>query len=175
MFSLTLDFLNAFVTSTESNWENVVINPKIFGFQFQKGTHWRKGLTDLEISKFENDLGVSFPNEYKFLLRNINGTDLPTMNINGAWGNSVEYSIGVYSYPDDINTIRKAKSFLDVHSEEWGFDTQENDYFIPFYSHRYIQVRNEEIQRVVSVYGNDGIEYGKDMRSYLEKEFIRFG
>lgn len=171
MISLTNDFLHNFKNITEQNWKETKINTRIYGFQFQTGTKWNIGLNDQKIKEYENHLKIEFPEELKMLLHVINGTNLPTINVYGNSGEQYKYSVGVYSYPRDIKEILDRIERVIKHSEYWDFDIIENDYLLPFYSHRYIQIRNNEVLRVVSIYDEDGIEYGSTLLEYLEKEF----
>lgn len=167
---ITKDFVQKFKNATETYWNTARIDYRIYGFQFQPTTKWNDGLSDQSIHDYETDLNVQFPEELKILLRVINGTDLPTINIFGDSGEQ-EYSVGVYAYPKDMDQIKERIEQVKEHCKDWEFDTLESDFLFPFYGHRYIQIRDHKILRVVSIYYDDGIEYGKNLKQYLEYEF----
>src|SRR5262245_16473756 len=99
-------FLHEFKGQTEARWQNCQINRGICGFQFQPSTRWNPGLTDQEIENYEKSLGVGFPNDFKRMLRVVNGTDLPTLNVYGMCGEPHTTSVGVYSFPRDLSIVK---------------------------------------------------------------------
>ena len=171
MISITNDFIQRFKLATEQMWKKAKINQGIYGFQFQPSTKWIDGLNDNAINEYEKILCIQFPEELKIILRNINGTDLPTINIFGNSGEKPIYSVGVYSYPKDLKHIQDRINNIKEYSKEWDFEFLENDILFPFYIHRYFQIRNNEILRVVSIYDEDGIIFGNTVKEYLENEF----
>lgn len=74
---LSCDFLTEFKRATEQKWSLQSINPAVYGFQFQHGTCWNRGLPDDKIAEYENVLGVRFPFDFRAFLRVMNGTDIP--------------------------------------------------------------------------------------------------
>ena len=100
-------FLTAFKRKTESLWQSIQIDPTIYGFQMQRGTRWLPGLDEGEIAGYQADLGVQFPLEFKRMLSVMNGTDLPTVNVYGSCGEPHRSSVGVYSYPRDLSTVKR--------------------------------------------------------------------
>jgi hypothetical protein len=83
------------------------INPTIYGVQFQQGTRWNAGLSDELLAEYERVLTVGFPHDLKAFLRELNGTDLPTLNLYGSSGEPHRKSVGVYSYPRDIEIVKQ--------------------------------------------------------------------
>ncbi len=61
------------------------IEKHIYGFQFQKSTKWRKGLTEDELAAFENDWELEFSPILKDYYRNMNGVDKPGINVPGRF------------------------------------------------------------------------------------------
>jgi hypothetical protein len=53
---LSNDFLAQFKRATEKRWSEQLINPNLYGFQFQRGTRWNPGLTSEKIEQYENAL-----------------------------------------------------------------------------------------------------------------------
>src|SRR5271169_4202405 len=104
---LISDFLTKFRVTTEAKWGQKSINPTLYGFQFQRGTRWNAGLSDEKISEYESVLRIRFPYDFKALLHEMNGTDLATLNVYGFCGEPQRESVGVYSYPRDIEIVKK--------------------------------------------------------------------
>ncbi len=182
MSNLSTDdqFLYSFKSQTEERWSKTKFNPKIYGFQFLRGTKWNPGLTDTQIAEYERVLGTRFPDDFRRFLRVMNGTDLPTVNIYGYSGEPHRTSIGVYSYPRDLEIV---KSRLDdirgIRNEiaqvlsEQSFVLEIETGLVPIYVHRYIVCTSDPTQStVLSIYGTDAIIYGETLREYLEKEFL---
>lgn len=102
------EFLLEFKSKTEARWQNTKINYGIYGFQFQPGTRWNPGLADREIADYEKSLGVQFPNDFKCMLRVMNGTDIPTLNVYGMGGEPRRTSVGAYSFPRDLSFVKNS-------------------------------------------------------------------
>jgi hypothetical protein len=174
------EFLIDFKHQTETFWQNTVINPAVYGFQFQKGTRWNQGLTINEIVSYELALDTQFPYDYKHMLGFMNGTDLPTLNIYGSNGQPQQEYVGVYSYPRDlpiiqsrIREIDKDRSEIALELQEQGFNLEPTEHLVPIFSHRYI-VCGLDLNKsaVISIMGTDVVIYGDSLRAYLQKEFL---
>ena len=175
------DFLAGLKQVTEARWGEQSPNPAVYGFQFQRGTRWNPGLSDSHITEYERTLEVSFPSDFKALLRTMNGTDLPTINIYGNCGEPHQRSVGVYSYPRDIQLVRKL--IADVQRErpvltgtlaEQGFHLPDKAGFVPIYGLRFL-VSMPDLGRspVLSIQGgHDAIVYGNSLQEYLDREFL---
>ncbi len=177
---ITPDFIKSFLSKTEKKWANCKINNGIYGFQFQAGTKWNPGLSQKEIETYQSELGIQFPADFITFLKYANGTDLQTVNVYGNDGNKHAYAVGVYSYPRDLEIIKKRIEWL---KEDWdaaleSLELEEdvlgrNPKFIPFYIHRYIlSSGNPDASIVCSIHGSDAIVYGSSLKEYLQKEFL---
>ncbi|HTU33167.1 MAG TPA: SMI1/KNR4 family protein [Candidatus Acidoferrum sp.] len=179
---LDSDFLRGFKQATEAKWRVRSIDPTKYGFQFQPGTRWRAGLTEEEIKNFEEALAVPFPVDFRAFLREMNGTDLPTLNVYGSCGEPRRYSVGVYSYPQDIELVKQR--IEDIGSSRpgiasdlagQGFELLSEANLVPVFAHRYIVCSSNVDSSVVLsivVHATDAIVYADSLREYLEKEFL---
>jgi len=86
---LDVSFLREFKDATEAKWREKAIDRKIYGFQFQKGTHRNPGLTEEAIREYESALRAQSPDDLRSILRAMNGTDLPTLNVYGFSGEPI--------------------------------------------------------------------------------------
>lgn len=180
---LSGDFLKEFKRATEANWSEVSINPTLYGFQFQRGTRWNAGMSDEKVTEYESILRVQFPNDFKVFLGEMNGTDLPTLNVYGFCGEPQRTSVGVYSYPRDIEIvkqriedIRSSRAEIATDLAEQGFELSADARLVPFFSHRYLVCTvNPDSSVVLSivVHDTDAIVYGSCIKDYLEKEFLQ--
>lgn len=176
------DFLRGFKQATETKWLKKSINPAIYGFQFQQGTRWNPGLSDDLIADYESALRVRFPHDLKAFLREMNGTDLPTLNVYGFCGEPHRNSVGVYSYPRDIEIVKQrierissSRTEIAADLAEQGFELLPEANLVPIYSHRYVVCSSNLDSSVVLsivVRGVDAIVYGNSLREYLEEEFL---
>jgi hypothetical protein len=182
MKTIDKQFILRFKQTTEERWRNKELNPMIYGYQFQKGTCWNPGLSEKEIDRYEKDIGIAFPNELRILLGFINGTDRPTVNIYGNDGSPHQTSVGVYTYPRDLELV---KSRIEVLNENWknirtllsevALTHAGGDLF-PFFIHRFVVCgAGYPGCPVISVHGRDAILYCESLRDYLEKEFLHDG
>jgi cell wall assembly regulator SMI1 len=176
------DFLTDFKCSTEQKWSACSINPAIYGFQFQRGTRWNLGLSAEKIAEYERAIEVRFPDDFREFLRAMNGTDLPTLNVYGYCGEAHRRSIGVYSYPRDLEVVRRR--IKDV--REWwpdlvktmaeqGFALSADSALVPIYIHPYVVCTSDPGSSVVLSIddGSDAIVYGNSLEEYLRREFLR--
>ena len=177
---VTSEFMAGFLSDTESRWAESLLNPHIYGFQFQAGTKWNPGLSEAEIASYQALIGVDFPDDLVVFLRHANGTDTDTKNIYGSEGARPAHGTGVYSYPRDWEIIEDRIARL---KEDWsemldelrasGVDLGISPKFIPFYSHRYVLSNGDPTSSIVcSIVGSDAIVYGWNLKEYLEKEFL---
>jgi SMI1-KNR4 cell-wall len=179
---LSADFLTEFKRATEAKWREKSIDPTLYGFQFQRGTRWNQGLSDEMVTEYERDLGVRLPHDFKEFLREMNGTDLATLNVYGSCGESPRESVGVYSYPKDIETVKARMEHIrgsraDIASDlaGQGFELPTDATLVPIFIHRYVLCTSDPSSSVVLsivVNATDAIVYGNSLREYLEKEFL---
>jgi hypothetical protein len=179
---LTPGFLAEFKKLTEQRWSRQSIDPKLSGFQFQRGTRWNPGLSDPEITQYENTLGLRFPHDFRAFLRIMNGTDTPMVNVYASRGEPRGFSTGVYSFPRDmeiirlrIDDVRERKGEIMADLREQGFFVPAAADLVPIYSHRYLMCTADLDQSVVfSIYvpSMDSIVYGTSLQEYLQREFL---
>ena len=180
---LSGDFLTEFKRATEAMWSETLIDPTRYGFQFQRGTRWKEGLSDEMVTEYERVLSVRFPHDLKAFLREMNGTDLATLNVYGSCGEPPRESVGVYSYPRDIETVKARIEHIRANRAEiaadlagQGFELPAEASLVPVYIHRYLVCTidlNSSVVLSIVVNATDAIVYGNTLREYLEKEFLR--
>jgi hypothetical protein len=180
--TLNGDFLESFKWATESKWRVRAIDPTIFGFQFQPGTRWNPGLSEHELAEYQDVLGAQFPHHLKAFFAMMNGTDLPTVNVYGSSGQPVQTSVGVYSYPRDLDIIRQRIADVRENRREITIDLANQGFalaaeagLVPIFANRYIVcVPSGETTVIlsISVHDTDAIVYANSLREYLKKEFL---
>ncbi|HUI76762.1 MAG TPA: hypothetical protein VLY24_02575 [Bryobacteraceae bacterium] len=177
-------FLDEFKRVTEAMWRRQEIDPRISGFQFQRGTRWNPGLTNDQVAEYESAISVRFPLDFKMFLQVMNGTDLPTLNVYAHCGEPPRESAGVYCYPRDleivkrrINEARQWRTQLAVTLSDQGFELGPESDLMPFYIHRYVVCTADLDSTVVLSIadGEDAIVYGESLQKYLEREFLDAG
>jgi hypothetical protein len=179
---LDRNFLEAFKRATEQKWSRQSIDPTISGFQFQPGTRWNPGLSDDKIAEYEGALGVQFPYDFRAFLGHVNGTDLPTVNVFSSEGEPPRTSVGVYSYPRDLEIVKqRIEDVRDSRSEivndlrEQGFEFPAEGGLVPIFGNRYVLCSSNRASCVVLsivVHSTDAIVYGDSLERYLEREFL---
>lgn len=177
--SLTADFL-LFKEQTEALWANAELDPRVYGYQIQRGTRWNPGLRTEEIDAYERALGVGFPASFRRMLTLMNGTDLPTINIYGSSGIAPEEWVGVYAYPRDLALVREW--IASVHADRpeltnvlaaQGFTLPPDAGLVPVYGHRFLVCdAGRPDGPVLSIHGTDAIMYGPDLLAYLRTELL---
>lgn len=180
---LTREFLREFRRKCELHWSKKALRSNVYGFQIQAGTRWNPGLSEEEISEYQRVLGFCFPDDFKTMLREMNGTDLPTVNIFGSSGLPTTTSVGVYSFPDDLDFVKKRIEDVLLYRREIAADLAEQDFelpvsanLLPIYGHRYVLcTSSSDLSIVLSILAQeepDAIVYADSLQEYLEKEFL---
>ena len=179
---LTEGFLPESKRATEEKWKNKSIDPTISGFQLKPGTRWNPGLSDELIASNEGALNVRFPRDFKTFLRELNGTDLATLNVYASTGHPHREWVGIYSYPRDIEIVKQLIERVRLNRAniardlaEQGFELRTEADLVPIYGHRYVVcVPNADDSVVLSIVVNDtdAIVYGSSLREYLERELL---
>lgn len=92
---------------------------------------------------YEGLLGVRLPEDFRKLLRVLNGTDLATVNVYAFSGEPLRPSVGVYSYPKNLGEIRQRMKHIEAYRDELvvtmaehGFTLSPEDSLVPIYIHR---------------------------------------
>jgi len=177
------EFLAWFKAATEDKWHRTSIERAIFGFQFLPGTRWNPGLPEEAIREYQEVLAVRFPNDFIAFLRSMNGTDKETLNIYGSSGEPHRRSVGVYSYPRDLeivrNLIEDIRANLDGISKMLAghrYDLPRGAGVVPIFSHRFVVCGPDpESSVVLSIVTNDvdAIVYARSLEDYLVREFLK--
>ena len=178
---LSRAFLTEFKRATEAKWVEKSIDPTLYGFQFQRGTRWNEGLSDEMVTEYERVLRVRFPHDFKAFLREMNGTDLATLNVYGSSGEPPRESVGVYSYPGDIETVKTRVEHAHASRVEiaadlagQGFELPAEARLVPLYIHRYVVCTsdlNSSVVLSIVVNATDAIVYGNSLRNIWKKNF----
>jgi hypothetical protein len=177
--SVDEEFLREFKTRTERHWSHNDPNPTIYGFQFQRDTKWNPGLDEEQVREYEARVQAHFPIDFRRMLLFMNGTDKPTLNVYGMSGVPFKESVGVYSYPRDIETILDMmKRIKDTQHQLHKVLAEEmillnhDSVWVPIYAHRFIVCNGDKHEsKVLSIMGLDAILYASSLREYLELEF----
>ncbi|HLJ88969.1 MAG TPA: hypothetical protein VKZ53_19270 [Candidatus Angelobacter sp.] len=177
---MNIEFLSEFKHTTEARWRDRPINPDIYGFQIQPGTRWNPGLPNSAIAEYERILAVRFPFDFSAFLGEMNGTDLPTLNVYGSRGMPSTEGVGVYSFPRDIELVkqriedvRSLRNEITANLSEQGVDLPDQAGLVPIYSHRFVVcAEGRESSAVLSISGADAIVYGDSLQECLTREFL---
>ena len=179
---LTTSFLKEFRRITESNWGLQTLSPDVYGFQFQRGTRWNPGISSGELTEYQRTVGFEFPTDCKKFLTEMNGTDLPTINVYGSCGEPSRTSVGVYSFPRDVELImqriedvNRNRAGITADLAEQGFDLPRGAHLLPLFGHRYVVCGSDpDTSTVLSVVVHevDAIVYADSLQKYLMREFL---
>ena len=154
-------FLTEFKTKTEAKWAaEDVANPAVYGFQFQQGTKWNPGLSPDEIKEYEDAVDARFPNDFRSMLRHINGTDLPNLNVYGNSGEPHTTAFTLYAFRRDLHIVKERIAAIgddrdeiaEVLLEYEEFTLASDAVLLPIYGHRYLVCDGNGTQsRVLSI------------------------
>ena len=168
-----LDFFEALKNASNCYWADTDVNKGLYGFQIQKGTKWKNGLTDNEITNFENDLGFKFPTPLRNFYKTMNGLDKQGINVFGNSGHEISYCPIYYSYPDDLQIIKESIEWIyevtNVNTEKL---LQEGiSRIFPICRHRFVLIDDPK-HRVLSMYGNDIIAWADNISKLIATDIF---
>lgn len=146
---------------------------EIFGFQIQQGSVWRPGLDDAALAAFEKELGFLFPVPLCNFYKTMNGLTLPGINFYGNNGDLPTSTSLFYSYPDDIQLIRRQ---IDWIYEATSVSEQEIinagiSGIFPVYGHRFMLIDHPD-NPILSMYGDDIIYWADNISKLLANEIF---
>ena len=132
----------------------------------------------------EKNFGFKFPGDVKILLSVTKGPDKKQKQVGYMGEKEITKLIDNWHLnPQRINdTVKFMKSWLNedtyrVIKEEnlISTATQQHFFLLPIFGHRFIvcDQNNPSISLVLSIYDNDIVTYGKDLRDYLTNEFLQ--
>ena len=165
---------------TEAEWARCEVNPTLYGYQIQRGTCWNPGLTSTEIEQYEAAVRARFPDDFRLMLKIMNGTDRPTLNVYGNSGYPHQTGIGVYSYPRDLEAVKarmrevdRDRNQIELELESQGYSLAPSAVLVPVFAHRFVVCGSDPRQStVLSIEGLDAIVYADSLPAYLEQEFL---
>ena len=146
---------------SEKFWEKVVLE-ECWGYQIQEGSKWKKGLTEVELLEFENQLGFQFPDPLKNFLKTMNGLDRPGINYTGD-EKDTGYGPTFYSYPEDVERIKRQIEWVidDNKVSELDLLSGKVPYVFPYLGHRCLIC--DKNNNVLSMRGNDIVYWAANL------------
>ena len=155
---------------SEKQWENMTME-SCYGFQIQEGSKWNKGLLEVELASFEEEMGFTFPETLRSYYRIMNGLNKPGVNVYGYSDIPFTYQSKFYSYPDDLDLI---KEYIN-----WIFEANKTDdkkleairasRIFPIYSHRFMLL-DVPGNPILSMHGDDIIYWCRDIFQLFDVE-----
>lgn len=158
---------------TEQYWAVTDINPKVYGFQIQRGTKWLSGLQAAELADFERRLGFTFPEALRNYYRTMNGTDTLAINVYGSQGEPPAYRPRLYSYPRDLAEIEALIEWIYAENQLTMAEAQQQGIsrIMPMYSHRFMLI-DIPGNPILSMYGRDIIYYADNLSKLLANQLL---
>jgi len=165
---------------------------------WEQGTKWRKGLSEGEVAKIEAAWSIRFPPDYRLFLHRLHTVDRPTKGIGFRLAGLVaRKDPSFYNWQHESGSLRRMFAWplegllFDVEHnnlwlEGWGAKPESlasrtshltelvrrAPQLIPVYAHRYLLAEpHAPGNPVFSIWQDDIIVYGQDLRSYFLAEF----
>lgn len=160
--------------ASEDHWRTRKIDPTLYGYQFQPGTTWKPGIPDQTIERYQNEMGLEFPFEYKMFLRHMNGTTPETVNVYGSCGQPYSYGPGYYSYPEHLTAVKdRIRLVYDAYEVTTAYvDSNDIPHLMPIESHRFLVVDRCSNRPVLSIYGRDAIVLAPSLQAFLIRDIF---
>jgi len=140
----------------------------------QEGS-WKSGLRDNEITKYEREMGFTFPEIYRTFLKSMNGTNKKTIvdwyHIYEDWSEtpSIKVDPGYYCFPRDL---KKVKKILDRVCELYRIDRSQLDQnkipqIMPILEDRFLVMNRCDTNPVLALRGNSMVPYADSLNQFL--------
>lgn len=156
--------------AANKNWRRAKIEENCHGFQIQAGTKWREGLTQTALAEFEGVMGYEFPVPLKKYYLTMNGLDKSGIDVQGSDGTPARYGPIYYSYPDDLNEIKKTIEWV-LHANHISTEDlpSKASRIFPVKGHRFLLIDDPK-HRVLSMFGDDIIYWANSLSELLIRE-----
>jgi hypothetical protein len=168
----SVDFFETVKRLSEKYWAKTDLNKGLYGFQIQKNTKWKEGLTDNQISEFEKTLKIKFPTGLRNFYKTMNGLDKPAINVYGNDGTEHTFSPVYYSYPNDIEAIKEKIEWI-LESNNMTIDKLDMDNIpniFPVTGHRFIIL--DDNNQILSMYGDDIIYWAENISKLIANDIF---
>ncbi|MDR0434573.1 MAG: hypothetical protein LBH21_05850 [Gracilibacteraceae bacterium] len=148
------------------------MNKKIYGFQIQKETKWKNGLSENQLAEFQGIMGYEFPEILRDYYTVMNGVDMDQINVYGNSGLPCAYSKILYSFPDEVNIIKDLIQWIYAENaiNEYEMKDRNISRIFPIYRHKFMLIDHDQ-HPVLSMYGNDIILYANSIIDLFNREF----
>lgn len=153
---------------SEKLWEHITLD-SCYGFQIQEGSKWKEGLTDSQISSFEEEMGFSFSETLRNYYKVMNGLDKPGINVYGYSDVPFAYQPKFYSYPDDVELIKEYINWI-FNANNTNYDKLKEigaSHIFPIYGHRFMLLDTPG-NPILSMHGDDIIYWSRDIFQLLD-------
>jgi len=169
----TIHFFKAVKTKSEKFWTDTVPNKRIYGFQIQRDTKWRPGLSDIQIHDFEKTIGFPFPTPLRNFYKTMNGLTKQGMNLYGSDGTPPAFRSVFYSYPDDIQLVKDYINWIYNATSVRKEDLENVDIskIFPVFQHRFMLIDVPD-NPILSMYGDDIIYWADNLSKMLANEIF---
>jgi hypothetical protein len=166
------DFFETVKRESEIYWATTDINKRLYGYQIQRSTKWKDGLTNNQIDDFEKNLNIKFPKGLRNLYKTMNGLDKPGINVYGSDGTEHTFSPVYYSYPDDIEVIKeKIEWILEANNlTSDKLNTDNIPKIFPVTGHRFVIL--DDNNQILSMYGDDIIYWAESISKLVANDIF---
>lgn len=154
--------------ATNKRWRREKIEG-CYGFQIQRHTKWREGLSKITLAEFEKAMGYEFPRPLRNFYLTMNGLDTHGINVHANNGTPPSYGPIYYSYPDDLDEIRKMIEWVLNANHVGPEDLPEKaSRIFPIMGHRFLLIDDPK-NRILSMFGDDIIYWSSGISSQILK------
>ncbi|MEK7524185.1 MAG: hypothetical protein AAB588_04115 [Patescibacteria group bacterium] len=171
-----------FMDETTLKWSRKSVDPRILGWQIQPDTSWLPGYSEEVIQDMERFLSWPLPFDVKTLLRDTSGLDKPQVHLGTHIKEDQKYKNQWMLTLENIQNIRdwflaynNKEIYAAIREDEIVLPFDHHEYlFLPVYAHRCVACRKSDLDSsaVLSISGSDVVQYGENLQTYLENEFL---
>lgn len=171
----SIEFFEEIKAISNIYWSETDINKRIFGYQIQKDTKWRDGLSDNEISDFESAIGFNFPAPLRNFYKTMNGLDKKGINAFGNSKHKFTFKPIYYSFPDDLEIIKEniEQVFKATKIDKEELFKNGVSRIFPVCGHRYILI-DEPTNPILSMYYNDIVPWSDNLSKLIATDIFTY-
>jgi hypothetical protein len=165
------EFFETVKRQSQIYWAATDINKGLYGFQIQRNTKWKDGLTDKEIDDFGKKIDIKFSKGLRNFYKSMNGLDKPGINVYGNDGTEHTFSSVYHSYPNDIEVIKEKIEWIlanNLTSEKLNTDNIPK--IFPVTGHRFLIL--DDNNQILAMYGHNIIYWTESISKLIVNDIF---
>ncbi len=168
----SIEYFEKIKILSEKYWQETNINENLSGFQVQKESKWKDGLSENQLVDFQVKLNIEFPNELKNFYRTMNGLDKKGINVFGKNCFTPSLQPIYYSFPEDLELIKDKIEYVYKSNglSNEVVETERIPKIFPITGHRFLII--DENTQILSMFSDDIVFWSESISKLVANEIF---